>query len=295
MRNKGIPKYDFSNVNKVHEKFFVERVATAEQLERALLSGACCMIVGLPRVGKSALIETFGERFQRAHKDYRWLGYSFKGEDFTFAEGDLAGQLRKKIGANKDANKKTIVILDEFNACLDILGEHDLMLVDIANVLNQLQEEGCQFVVVVQDKYKPPELFQRCPKLKSIFPYALECIEVQPFNKDEFRQFCAHSQVNVQKLIEELFAATKGIVFRAAIYLWGVNILARLNKRHNSISDLDAFPPVKDKLRDLERTFEVMREISGDSDEKRHRPGAGGRSHLPAGRVTDHVFISEDR
>ena len=254
------PLYDFGNVNCVHEHFFVERKGSYRELTEVILSGASALILGMPRVGKSAFVSDFCTRFRRSHPRYSFGNICFKGTDILFGSDiPVVEQIKRKVDslALKNRGGKVVLVFDEFNYLISTLLRLDLSgLTDVINFLNELIRKERQIVLVTQAS--SDVMFGRNPELVDMFPSSeiMQVVSIPLFADSELTEYCSHSVAPAEDYLEIIKAVTQG-------HAGGVNVLLRALNIKCGVKGKSSFKFERDVLGDdsVQRALRQFSEI----------------------------------
>ncbi len=183
-------KYNFGNINHVDDEFFINRQKAFDKLAEVISSGGSAQVKGAPRVGKTAFVRNFRERFNRYIKGFEFRYITFKGGEID-PLCDIVDQLKAMLSSDieiaKRNKKKSVVILDEFGSAV-LLTQDNGCLVGLLNYVQVLLNCGIQLVIVAQQSLYGA--MSDCNVGKAFLPAreTIEEVEITAFNEKEFKE-----------------------------------------------------------------------------------------------------------
>lgn len=278
--------YAFGNINNVHRTFYVDRKVERDRLAAILQRGGSAIIKGRPRVGKSAFVEKFKERFSG---EFRFAYIICKGTAISY-DSDVPPwvQLRSNIEEEvpRDAkrcgrdDRPYVLVLDEFNHLITTLKDiSQTKLLDVLNYLNDLLRDNVRLVLVTQMSMY--EMVAKFPALLQALPASetMDLIDIMPFSIGQTNCYCRHSKAKVDKIaIEKFYKITDGLVGGLNVLLQNYNLNCETITAQEIVSD----PDVIRKLEELGcvSTVSLRQDSTKVADVAEKKRASGGESRL---------------
>ena len=191
-------KVNFVNIDQIHRACgYVTRGRELFELKRCLFGRGSALILGLPRVGKSAFLDDAAHEVEQIQgQNLKIVRLSGLGSDFCLErhqdKRSVSEQLLEKLDVT--SRDRLVVLLDEFNRLLEqLLIYHPEELDGLGKVIYECLQNGIRFVLVAQRSPYEQDRFRNF--MTGMFPHRTSFTEIviPPFAEDQLARYCDYS------------------------------------------------------------------------------------------------------